>query len=192
MKQKENLKNHRKHTICQELYKSCLIIYCVVVLAAFTSCNATSGDSGDSEMEDKTSGLDDQVKLDVQVNQDGAEIYNVTVDDNVSFRGEDGIGVNFDCRAYGFSGYPLYFYAYVLYENDFDFVKTAGGEKVYGFDIGVAMYDATQFNGITLYIPYSSLPKRYHGELCIDIVIIDGFDNIVATNANNRIFYSTI
>ncbi len=137
--------------------------------------------------------IGEQMQLNVQVTQVGAEISNVRLVDNVTFREEPGIAVNFQCQAYGFKGYPLYFYAYVLYENDYDFVVDAKGDKVYGFDTSTAVYDAVQYKGgITLYIPYSSLPPRYHGELCIDIVIKDCRDNIIANTENNRFFYSTL
>lgn len=138
-------------------------------------------------------GVGRQIPLNIQVSKTYAEIYDVKLVENISFRGKSGIAVNFNCNAYGFKGFPLYFYAYVLYENDYDFVLKRDGSKTCGFDVTPLAYDATKFDGgITLYISYEDLPARYHGELCVDIVIIDGFDNIIATKSNNRFFYTTL
>lgn len=159
-----------------------------------TSCDLTSSkNENNNNGHSDFSGVGNQIPVNVQVFKVGAEINDVKFIENVTFRGKQGIAVNFHCRAYGFKGYPLYFYAYVLYENDCDFVVNKEGNKVYGFEYSTIMYDAVQFeDGITINIPYTSLPSRYHGELCIDIVIIDGFDNIIATKPNNRLFYSTL
>lgn len=166
-----------------------------VAWMCLTSCGGVKSDTVDATENNRSefTGVGEQVELDIPVSQAGVDIFDVRFQDNVTFRGKPGIAVNFQCRAYGFKGLPLFFYAYVLYENDYDFVLDEKGEKVCGFDTSMCVYDAIHYDGgITLYIPYSSLPRRYHGELYIDLVVIDGFDNIVATKPNNRLFYSTI
>lgn len=165
----------------------------ISTLLFYISCGLSSNKSNDFDSMNEASGISKQIPLDVQITHPGVEIYNIKIDDNIIHKGVNGISVTFDCNTYGFKSEPLYFYAYVLYENDIDFVTTMDGKKVYGLETSTSIFDAVKYqNGITLYIPYSLFPKQYNGELCIDIVVIDGYDNIITTKRNNRIYYSTL
>lgn len=79
-----------------------------------------------------------------------------------------------------------------MYENNYDPIKNSKGKKTCGFICVTSIYPYERINNIRMFIPYSDLPKRYHGVLFINIIVYDGFDNIVAVNKNTYFNYSTL
>ena len=126
------------------------------------------------------------------LHQNSVKVSNVRVYDNVVQNGKKGILVKLDCNASGYRGYPLYFYSYFLHGFDYSHVESPSGKNVRGFKVTTPVYDQAVIKNVDLFVPYTELPSKYHGNLVIKLVVYDGFDNVVCEYRPIEIFYSTL
>lgn len=122
----------------------------------------------------------------------GISVRSLQIHDNVEYENRNGISVNLDCIVNGMKGSVLYFYANVFHGDGLSPVIDEQGSQVHGFECVTSVYNESQINNIGLFIPYSKLPRKYHGNLILQLAVVDGYDNILFSDAGTKIFYTTL
>lgn len=166
-------------------------IFFIFVMIGVSSCDMSNKTFYETSDSDRVCSRH-QDPIDYSLEAGTVIISGLNISDNIKYGNEEGICVKFDCVAGGYKGDPLYFYAKVWYGDDLSPVLDAKNKQVAGFDMATCIYDNVKISGIGLFIPYSNLPSRYHGNLIIQLVVLDGYDNIIYADKGVSIFYSTL